>query len=219
MFLLALLAVIGETILHAAASLSRAALHQRAVAVAQTQFSAAATEAQQTIALAIQGGADPSAIVPVMPSAAPACAMQNATGCALTAATSVTSASPMPSASGCPNTNCTIYTQNNDAVSEGRVVLAIVSTVTSPSGAVLAQRSGTIAVRTFRVPPYASMAGSLDAANGSAASTGDDGGAATGSATLVNAVYQNAVTGKLLPGNVWQSQQQSPVAVTPPWDR
>ena len=214
-----MLAVIAETILHASASLARAALHQRAVTVAQTQFSAAATEAQQTIALAIQGGADPSAMIPVMPAAAPTCALQSATGCALTAATSVTTATPMPSATGCPNTNCTIYLQSNDAVSEGRLVLAIVSTVTSPSGVVLAQRSGTIAVRTFRVPPYASIAGALDAANGTTASTGDDGGAATGTATLVNAVYQNAVTGTFLPGNVWQSQQQSPVAVTLPWDR
>jgi hypothetical protein len=40
-------------------------------------------------------------------------------------------------------------------------------------------------------------------------------GAAPG--TLIDVIYENAVTGSRMPANVWRSQVERPGTTTPPW--
>jgi len=221
-FLLALIAVLAETIAHGAAALARASLHERALAAARAQFAAALTLAQDAVATSMQ---QPLASTIVLPAPSPTCAATTSTGCALTATTSLTLANVTPAApasSGCPQTDCTVYLESNDLVREGRVSVEIATTITAPDGSTLARRAATVAMRTFRVAPYAALVGTLDAtlddvaANG----TGDDGGANTSAPTLINVLYENNANPAAtpLPGNVWQTQLQHPATLSSPWD-
>lgn len=218
MFLLALIALLAETAVHGASALATAALRTRAVAIAQAQFATAAQSAQSALAESIAEGKDPAH--GTMPAPAPTCVLAAADGCALVAQSALAISTPAAEASGtCPDTNCTIYMQANDRVTEGRIAIAISTKVTNPGGTVLASRASMVVFRTFATPPYATLAGSLDGtlADLASGSTGDDGGAA---GTLVHVEYVNAVdpSASPIPANVWRPQVQNPAAAAEQWD-
>jgi len=207
---------------HGASALGTAALHRRAVAAARAQFAAAVQLEQSAIAQAVAASADPH--VAPQPSPSPICALSRNGACELLTQSAIALTTPGPSAapSACPSTDCVIYLQANDTVAENRVTVSIASIVTAPEGSVLASRSGNVAFRTFNVPPYATLAGSLDATLDDIAAnkTGDDGGASTGSTTLVNVEYRNALdpAATPIPANVWQPQTQHPATTASAWD-
>ena len=131
-------------------------------------------------------------------------------------------AAASPSADACASGACTIYVQNNDAVDEGRVSATIAVQALAPNGAVLASRSQTVTFRTFRVAPYAALAGSLDGSllRLAGAGDGDDGGAVpngTAPGSLIDVVYENRTTKKTMPANVWRSQVQRSGTLPEAW--
>lgn len=216
LFLLALMAAISETIVYGAASLARAELAHRAVAAARAQFAAAVGREQQTLAQTISAGGAPSAAAP-QPIAT--CVTSTSQGCSLSANTTISpQAAPVVSQTACPNTDCTIYNQSNDIVSEGRLSVQIQTTITAPNGSTLATRSGTVIFRTFKVPPYAVLSGSLDSTLDAIANNGmgDDGGSNSANGTLVNVEYQST-TGKMS-GDVWQRDNEQQGSAAPAWD-
>ena len=87
MFLLALLAVLGETIVHGAASLAQAALRARALDAARTAFVSGVHAAQTSIA---QG---------VVPAPIATCAFADANGCEIDVQTTIATATPSPAPS------------------------------------------------------------------------------------------------------------------------
>ncbi len=202
LFLCFAAAVLGETMLQAAAALAVIALHEQGAAAASGTFAGAAQLAQSAIAAALQAGGTPPA---TFPSPTPACVLGEASACELTASASITLATPAPAS--CPSDGCGAYLQGNDVVGEGRVVASISAVVRDASGATVASRSGSVVFRTLLVPPYAIADGALDATlDGSESGAGDLGGLAPTSianGTLVDVVYQNASSGALMPANVW----------------
>jgi hypothetical protein len=201
LFLCAAVAVLGETMLQAAASLAIAALHQQGVAAARNEFGVAAGVAQSTLANAIAAGYTPAPL----PSLTPTCAVTTDGGCTLTANATLAIATPSPSA--CPTSGCDFYLQGNDAVSESRTSVAIDVDVTDSEGEIVASRSGTVVFRSLRVPPYILSDGMLDATlDDTAGSAGEIGGSVpsgTSAGTLIDVVYQNARSGETIPANVW----------------
>ncbi len=202
MFLAFALAVLGETLLHAAAALALAAFHRQGVSAAQAAFVNAAQLAQSTIAGAMASGATPPT---VMPSPAPTCAASSDDACLMTSSVTLTEVTPAPSP--CPSPGCGTYLQGNDAIAEGRLAVAIDAVVTNAAGETIAARGGTVVFRTFRITPYAVPVGSLDATlDDLAGNAGDEGGivpAGPGAGTLIDVVYQNASSGATMPANVW----------------
>ena len=207
MFLLAMLAVLGETLVHGAASLARAALHQRALDAARVAFVTGARAAQAALAQ----GQTPAPIA--------TCAYADANGCEINVqtifATPTPAAAPTPSV--CPGTDCVVELQSNNAVSEGRAAYTISSLVTAVNGAPLASRSGTVVFRTFATPPYAVIAGGTDGTidalvNGGAA---DDAGAA---GTLITVEYDQNGSAAATAGNVWQPLVEAPASAAPAWE-
>jgi hypothetical protein len=216
-FLLALLAVLGETIVHGAASLAQAALRQRALDAARLAFVSGVRTAQASVAQSI--AANPQTSNFVAPAPIATCAYADANGCQINVQTNfaVQSAVPAPSPSACPGTACTIVLQSNSAVSESRASFAIASIVSAASGATLASRNGIVAFRTFATPPYASIVGGTDATldaliNGGA---GDDAGSFN---TLITVEYDPSAGGSSTAGNVWQPIIESPASAAPAWD-
>ncbi len=208
MFLLALLAVVGETIVHGAASLAQVALRQRALDVARTAFVSGVHAAQAAV---VQGRT---------PAPTATCAYADVDGCEIdvqtTFATPTPAAAPTPSA--CPGTSCTVVLQANSAVGEARASFIISSVVSAASGAQLASRIGMVTFRTFATAPYASIAGSTDGTldalmNGG---TGDDAGAAN---TLITVEYDLSDGGGATAGNVWHPVIESPASAAPAWER
>jgi hypothetical protein len=208
MFLIALLAVVGETIVHGAASLAQVALRQRAVDVARTAF-VSGVKAAQTVAAQ---GAIPAPIA--------TCAYADASGCEIdvqtTFATPTPAAAPTPSA--CPGTACTVVMQANSSVSEGRATYIISSVVSATNGAPLASRTGMVTFRTYATAPSASVVGSTDGTldalmNGG---TADDAGAIN---SLITVEYDSSAGGSVTPGNVWQPIVESPASAAPAWER
>ena len=208
MFLLALLAVVGETIVHGAASLAQVALQQRALDVARTAFVSGVHAAQAAV---LQGET---------PAPTATCAYADAKGCEIdvrtTFATPTPAAPPTPSA--CPGTNCTVVLQANSAVGEARASFLISSVVSAASGAQLASRTGMVTFRTFGSAPYAAIAGGTDGTldalmNGG---TADDAGAAN---TLITVEYDLSGGSGATAGNVWQPVIESPASVAPAWER
>jgi len=217
MFLLALLAVLGETIVHGAASLAQAALRQRALDAARLAFVSGVRAAQTSVAQSI--AANPQTTSFAVPAPIATCIYAGANGCEINVQTTVAlqSAAPAPSPSTCPGTACTIVLQSNSAVSEARASYGIASIVSAASGTTLASRSGIVAFRTFATPPYASIVGGTDATldaliNGGA---GDDAGA---SSTLITVEYDPSGGGSSSAGNVWQPSIESPASAAPAWD-
>ncbi len=225
-FLLGLISLLAETLVHGSAALANAALHQRASAAAQAQFSAAIASAQSTIARAISSGVDPASIG--MPSPTPTCVSSITTGgCGLFAQSTIAIATPSPNLpGGCASTDCTVYFQGNDAVTEGRIAVTLSSNVTASSGAILASRTGTATFRTFATAPYVALVGALDSTleNVAQGQTGDDGGAPERSGvspgTQVNVEYVNALNPAAtpIPGNVWRPQEEHPATAANTWD-
>jgi hypothetical protein len=208
MFLLALLAVLGETIVHGAASLAQAALRARSLDAARTAFVSGVRAAQASIA---QG---------VAPAPIATCAFADANGCEINVQTTIATATPSaaPAATACPSTPCTVILQGNSAVSEARATFLISTVVNSASGATLARRSGTVAFRTFATPPYAAIVGGADATIGALLDGGaaDDGGAPT---SLITVEYDPSDGGTNTAGNVWQPVIENPASAAPAWER
>ena len=207
-FLCVAISALCETMLQAAAALAVASLHRQGVVAVTNAFADGAQRAQSAIAAAVAQGA---ALPTILPSPAPTCVLAGATGCALVAQESIALATPQPTA--CPSSGCAGYAQEDDAVSEGRVVASIVAKAWNASGEIVATRNESIVFRTLRVAPYALPAGSIDATLDDAESgPGDAGGIVPGAVsngTLIDTVYQNAASGALMPANVW-----SPLAPT-----
>ena len=131
--------------------------------------------------------------------------------CALEGSATVRFA-PAPSPSPCPDFACSVYEQGNDVVAEGRIEATIAAQALGPGGVLLASRVQSVVIRTLRIPPYAALAGQSDATGVAAGSPGDDAGAApagTAPGTLIDVLYQNAITGAVIPANVWQSTAES----------
>ncbi|HTX56707.1 MAG TPA: hypothetical protein VMD47_06355 [Candidatus Acidoferrales bacterium] len=207
-FLLALLAVTAETIVHGAASLAQAALRQRALDAARTGIVTGVGSARSALA----SGRTPAPVA--------TCAYADANGCELnlqtTFATPTPAAAPAPSA--CPGTPCTVMLQDNTAVSEGRAAFIITAAVSAASGAPLATRSAIVTFRTFAAAPFASIVGGTDASlsallNGG---SGDDAGAPN---TLITVEYDQSGNGTATSGNVWQPIVESPASAAPAWER
>ena len=208
MFLLALLAVVGETLVHGAASLAQAALRQRALDTARTAF-VSGVRAAQTVAA--QGG---------IPAPIATCAYAEANGCEINVQTTFATPTPaaVPSPTACPGTACTVVLQSNTAVSESRATYIISSVVSAANGSPLASRIGMVTFRTFATAPYASIVGSTDGTvdalmNGG---TADDAGAAS---SLITVEYDLRGGGAATTGNVWQPVVESPASAAPAWER
>jgi hypothetical protein len=223
LFIVALFGVVAETIVHGANALAQVALRRAAASSVQRQMESATTEVQRALAQAIEAGGDPQNLDPTVPAPKATCVLAAAAGCALEGRSVVTFASdPLPSASPCPAQRCTIYLQDDDAVGEGRVTASIAAQARAANGVVLASRDETVTFRTFRVAPYAALAGSLDASllRLSGAGEGDDGGAApdgTAPGSLIDVLYENRTTKKTMPANVWRSQVQRPGTTPEAW--
>ncbi|MGB6984949.1 MAG: hypothetical protein WBD74_03110 [Candidatus Aquilonibacter sp.] len=205
-FLLALLAVVGETVAHGAASLAQVALRERALDIARTAFVSSVQAAQAAV---VQGRT---------PAPTATCAYANANGCEIDVRTTFATPAAAPTPSACPGTACTIVLQANSAVGEARASFVISSTVSAASGAQLASRTGMVTFRTFATAPYASIVGSTDATlnavmNGG---SGDDAGAAN---TLITVEYDLRSGGSATTGNVWQPIVESPASAAPAWER
>jgi hypothetical protein len=205
-FLLAFLAVLGETIAYGAMALAQAQLRQRALDATKLAFANGVRSVQEALA----NGTAP------LPAAT--CAYANAGGCAITVTTSFATAPPSPAASSCPGTPCAIVLQRNTAVSEGRAAFTITATASSASGGTLATRSSLIAFRTFAAAPYAALVGSADGSFNALANggPGDDAGNA---ATLIDVELDASTGGSSVAGNVWQSAIEAPAQAAPAWDR
>lgn len=220
-FVLALMSLLAETIVHGASALAAATLHHRAISIARSQYAAAVASAQASVARSIAAGSSLSQIA-FAPSA-PACVLGAHTGCALTAQSSISFATPPPANGPCPQTSCVVYLQANDAVNEGAISIHVSTAVTAPNGVVLATHAGDATFRTFATPPYAALAGSTDASVSDVAGgrTGDDAGAAGPGDTLVRVEYLNAADSHAapIPGNVWRAQTQNPAASLSSWER
>ncbi|HEY9085461.1 MAG TPA: hypothetical protein VIN40_05945 [Candidatus Tyrphobacter sp.] len=215
LFLAFAIALLGETLLHAAAALALAAFHRQGIAAAQTAFANAAQLAQSSIASAVASGATPPVM---MPSPAPTCAERSGDTCLMTSSVTLTPATPAPSP--CPSTGCGTYLQGEDAIGEGRLAVAIDAVVTNAAGERIAARDGNVVFRTLRIPPYAIPVGALDATlDDLAGSAGDEGGlvsAGSGAGTLIDVVYRNASSGATMPANVWTGLAP-PAPLARPW--
>ena len=221
-FLLALISLLSETVVHGAGALAQTALRFRASAAARTQIVSAVSVAENAIARAVASNEDPHSM-PV-PSPVPTCVASDSTGCRLSAQAQIAipSVAPQATPGTCPATNCTVYLQANDTIAEGRIPVNVSATVNAADGTVLATRNATVLFRTFSAAPYVALAGSLDATLDDIArqQNGDDGGATNGATTLVNVEYLNAEdpSATPVPGNVWRSQNEHPAAAANAWD-
>ena len=217
-FMLALVAIAGEAIVHAPGALARAALHQRALDAARTALAAGVGEAQATIALALQ--ANPGAAAVPLPMPLATCAYSDANGCELRVQTVFATPTPAaaPSPASCPQTDCVVMLQGNSAVAEARITWRITATVSAPAGAQLATRSAVAAFRTYGAPPYASLAGGVDASIDALMTGGvaDDAGSPS---SLITVQYAPSGGGAGTSGNVWDALTQTSATAAPAWER
>ncbi len=223
LFVLVLFAALSETIVHGAHALAQTSLRREAALAVRQELAAATVQARETIANAIAAGADPRDVVPAAPSPAATCAILTASECVLEAkATIAFSIATAATASPCPSDGCTVYEQDNDAVTEGRVLADVSAEAVTAGGTILASRDARLTFRTWRVAPYASLAGALDESLAALApaGAGDDGGAVpngTAPGTLIDVLYENQRTGATIPANVWLPQIQRQTASPPAW--
>lgn len=219
LFVLVLFAALSETIVHGAHAMAQTLLRREAAAAVRQELAAATAQSRASIAAAIAAGADPRDALPAAPSPSATCAIVTAAGCALQAKAAITFSVASPSASACPSDGCTVYEQDNDAVTEGRVIADVRAQASSANGTILASRDARLTFRTWRVAPYAALTGTLDASLEAVApaGAGDDGGAVpsgTAPGTLIDVLYENQRTGATIPANVWHAEIQRQ-AVTP----
>ncbi|HEX8805884.1 MAG TPA: hypothetical protein VF741_03000 [Candidatus Aquilonibacter sp.] len=210
MFLLALIAVVAETIVHGAASLAQVALRERALDAARTAFVTGIHTAQAAAA----AGLTPAPLA--------TCAYADANGCEINVQTTFATPTPVgaPTPTACPSTACTVMLQANSAVEESRSTLFIASNVSAASGAQLASRTGMVTFRTFTTATGsdASIVGSTDGTLDALVNvgTGDDAGASN---TLITVEYDKRGGGGATIGNVWQPIVESPASAAPAWER
>lgn len=218
LFLLLLLAVTAEAIVHGAAAIARTVLQQRANAAAQSAViqgvRAAQTSIAQTLAVNPQASGFP------VPSPIATCADADANGCRLQAQISIAAAqAPLPAIpSPCPQTNCTIVLQDNSAVRESRTAFSLAVTVGAPGGAPLATRHALAAFRTFAVPPYAALVGGADASI-DALFSGGAGDVARGADAAIGVEYAPSAGGAATAGNVWRAQAEAQPLAAGAWER
>lgn len=222
-----LLAALGETMVHAIHALAQAALRHQALIAVQAETISATTLARRAIARAISAGADPRTVEPEPPPPTSTCRLRGSHGCAIEGRATISFQPPViespETPPPCPSAACTVYEQENDAVSEGRVETTIAAQATAAGGALLAARVVRVTFRTLKIAPYAALSGGADATLAIAAAVpgpGDDGGAAPNGAapgTLIDVLYENASTGATFPANVWRSQVQSRKPHPSPW--
>jgi hypothetical protein len=214
LFAVVLLTAVAGTIVHATAALAAARVH-RAAALAADRFAAQAlAEVQSTVGAQVAAGADPRAIKVVLPPLQ-GCVLRLSASCALRASaeisnTTLKGVSHTSSGLGACAPLCAISLQENDAVAEGRVAVRIRVTASGGTGVALAARDRYAVFRTFRVPPYAALAGIRDVGSDGIAigsSEGDDSGAPI--ATTVNVRYVNATTGHGIDANAWSTRSWS----------
>jgi hypothetical protein len=221
LLLLLFIAALADTLLQGSAALARASLHERAVAASRQAFVSGVERAQQLLVQNIASQTPPSAIA--LPSPYATCAVSDASTCTMTVTTTISTPAPNVAStpSVCPRTDCVVYLQNNAAVAESRFRVHVNAIVTGSSGALYAIRAGDVTFRTYLTPPYASLAGSIDDTIGGVApnGNGDDGGASSGTPTLVNVEYvQPGSSATPLPADVWLTQAQHPAAAAPAWN-
>jgi hypothetical protein len=222
-FALVLFAALAETLVHGVHALAQTVLRRQALLAVHDEIAAATTAARDAIARDIAAGGDPRSPDPMPPSPSPTCRLHVQRACALEGIATISFAIP-PSAtpSPCPSSACSVYEQENDSIDEGRVDATISAQAKSAAGDVLAMRSTRLTFRTLRVSPYAALAGQADGSltAGEGTEAGDDAGAAPNGAapgTLIDVLYENAVTGATIPANVWHSQVESPETKRPAW--
>jgi hypothetical protein len=211
LFALVLFTALAETMLHGVQALGLSALRREALLAVHAQIAAATEDAREAAARAVISGGDPRRLDPQPPPPVAGCRLRLRGECALDGRATVSFA-PAPSPSPCADFACTVYEQGNDVVAEGRIDATIAAQALGPGGGVVASRVQSIVIRTLRVPPYAALAGQSDASDVAAGSPGDDAGAAPiGAApgTLIDVLYQNAITGAVIPANVWQPTAES----------
>lgn len=227
LFVTLLVAALAEAIVHGVHALAQTALRRQALAAVRDETLSGTTRARGAVARALAAGADPRRFAPVAPSPAAQCRLHAGGGCAIEGRSQIAFDSPAlgggESPSPCPGGACAIFEQENDAVQEGRIAATVLAEAIGPNGALLASRRTRVTFRTMRVAPYAVPAGHADASAADVEGplqTGDDGGSAGGPGapgTLVDVLYQNAITGATIPANVWRSQLQSGNPASQPW--
>jgi hypothetical protein len=211
LFALALLSALAETMLHAANALAQSLVRRQALMTVHDEVETATVAARDAIAAAIAEGADPRSPDPSPPAIQPRCGVRLRSGCAIEGTAVVRFTEPHESASPCPLGECTVYRQEDDAIAEGRIGVAITVRARAHDGGTLASRDVLLTFRTLRVAPYAALTGQADVTAGGRDVPGNDAGAAPiGAApgTLIDVVYENAVTGAKIPANVWHAEAE-----------
>jgi hypothetical protein len=222
LFVLVLFAALSETIVHGAHALAQTLLRREAALAVRQELATSTVQARESIADAVAAGADPRDAIPAAPSPAATCAVATASGCALLTKATIAFSAAAATASPCANDGCTVYEQDDDAVTEGRVVADVSAEASSADGSILASRDQRLTFRTWRVAPYAALTGALDESLEALApaGAGDDGGAVPNGAapgTLIDVLYKNQRTGVTIPANVWHPENQRQTAVPSAW--
>lgn len=208
--LIAIVAVLAETMITGAAALGRASLHAHQMSLVRNGLNSAIESAQNAIA------------TNSVPQPEATCAASDGTGCAIMMQTTIALATPAAAAASCPSTDCTITTQGSADVSESRKSYAITVALLAKNGDAIVSRAGVASFRTFTEPPYATLVGSLDATldalmNGG---TSDDGGSTSLShGSLIHVRYQQAGGATTVNADVWRAQNQQPATASEPWVR
>lgn len=233
LFYVALIALVAATILSTGLAMTRMTITRMMQPYVAAGYERAAASLQQTIAADMQAGGIPSP-APTFAPLSPTCA--NASCTYLTSETiALTQTGPSTSGVTCDpaQTNCAPNVQANAYIAEGRVTARITVNVQDRSGAVLAERAGDVVLRTFKVAPYASIAGSRDGTFDDVTAShaaGDDGGAppatpnpcASASAgiadnTTVRVAYRNQATSACVDGSSWSNSSYSQGAAPGGW--
>lgn len=219
-FAIFLIAVLSEAIVFGAASFARADLHHRALNAARQSLTSGAQAAQAAVATAVAATGSASSWPTPQPMVT--CAASRAGGaCTMTANITVALATPPPSTgTGCAHgTDCNVYAQRNDAVTESRAYARVTATITDAAGTTIAARTALLAFRVFDQAPYATLAGSLDAAEQSGNGVVSDDAGSSSSATLVHVRYDNLQTGQSSSGDVWSASTQDFAGAASGWGR
>ncbi len=232
LFYVALLVLVGTTILSAGLAMTRMTVTRMARPYLATGYQRAASSLQRSVAAQMQSGGSPYPAPAFTPIPA-ACA--NAACTYMTTERITLSSAPPSVASSCDpeETNCAANVQTNGYVREGRMSALVTVTVQDANGAKVATQDSTVILRTMSTPPYAAIAGARDAAFDdvvNAHAPGDDGGAAPatpnpctsaipGAAddTAVRVAYRNQATNACTDGSSWASSSYSAPSSTAGW--
>ncbi|MGZ3510057.1 MAG: hypothetical protein ACXWNJ_17075 [Vulcanimicrobiaceae bacterium] len=222
--IVAVIVLATATILSAGLAMTRAQVHRIAQQYLAAGYERAATVTRDTLADALRNGRiDPSApaSLPAISPLPSQCATSSSP-CAFFTDATVTLAAP-----AAPSANL----ESNAAINEGRLTATVAVDVTAADGTRLATRTQTVALRTFAVPPYVTIAGALDASVDGAGGTaaGDDGGlppqtplstcptpapssvpsSSAPDETVVRVQYHDDANGACMDGSLWQGKSSS----------